>query len=112
MHSFTGSYVIASEQSLYLICYTNNLIAFIWSYIHWIYKKRYIKLLHILVLIPWNIWYNKWNTQYIPYIRWHIISAHHLNSYDRPHNGLLLPAWNTEFIKVLILFLKLYNIIV
>jgi len=55
MHNFTGIYVIALEQPLNIICYTNNLIIFIWSYIQWIYKKRYINLLHIPLLS--NIWY-------------------------------------------------------
>jgi len=31
-----------------------------------------------------------WNTQYIPYTRKPAISAHHLYTYDRPHNYLSL----------------------
>jgi len=49
-----------------------------------LYKILYTpRILHIP--IPLNTLYNRWNTQFITYIRKHRILAHHLNRYDSPH---------------------------
>lgn len=71
-------YLCASEQRLSLISYKSNFNTYIWSYITLISKNFYMNVWRIL--IPANIWYHARNTQYIPNIRRHTISAHQLNT--------------------------------
>jgi len=98
------------KQRLNLKSYTNNAHTDVWSCIQHIYIKCYMNisilvdynlpllytsiffihlcnihytssLWHTLhILIPSNIWYHIWNTQYITHIRRHTISPHPPNS--------------------------------
>jgi len=72
--------VCASEQRLNLMSYTNNLNTYIWSYIQWIYKTNLYE--NITCVIPSNIRYLIWNTQYIAYVRRHTICTLQVNTYD------------------------------
>jgi hypothetical protein len=62
----------------WLFLLNHNFSVYIWSYIQWISNNFYINIWRIL--IPANIWYHARNTQYIPNIRRHTVSAHHLNT--------------------------------
>jgi len=74
-------YLCASEQWLNLMSYTSNLNTYIWSYIQWIYKTNLYG--NIAYIIPQNIRYLRWNTQYIAYVK--DIPYFLCTSYDHQH---------------------------
>jgi hypothetical protein len=49
-----------------------------------------LQTLHILK--PQNMWYHRWNARHTPYIKRHIISAHHLKYFKFTRRSFLLSA--------------------
>ena len=69
------SLVYKVQQTVCQVCSLDNALLY-----KILYTPSLLQVIHIL--IPSDTWYLRWNTQFITYIRWHTISALHLNTYN------------------------------
>ena len=69
------SLVYKAQTTVCQVCSLDN--TFLYNVL---YTPSLLQILHIL--LPSNTWYHRWNTQFMIYTRRHIISAHHLKSYN------------------------------